>query len=88
VTTGTLQEMHWEVLPQPVYSPDLTPSDFHLFGPLIWGLGGKRFRAEDEDKYFMQRWLDEQQQTFLKGHNKATRTMTSVYRSLGRKLAK
>jgi histone-lysine N-methyltransferase SETMAR len=37
VTTGTLEEMHWEVLPHPAYSPDLAPDDFHLFGPL----GGK-----------------------------------------------
>jgi hypothetical protein len=32
VTTGTLKEMHWEVLPHPAYSPDLASSDFHLFG--------------------------------------------------------
>jgi histone-lysine N-methyltransferase SETMAR len=34
VTTGILEEMHWEVLPHPVYSPDLAPSDSHLFSPL------------------------------------------------------
>jgi len=33
VTTGTLEEMHWQILPHPVYSPDLVPSDFHVFGP-------------------------------------------------------
>jgi hypothetical protein len=34
VTTGTLNEMLWEVLPHAVYIPDLAPSDFHLFGSL------------------------------------------------------
>jgi hypothetical protein len=34
VTTGTLDETHWEVLPHSAYSPELAPSDFHLFGPL------------------------------------------------------
>jgi hypothetical protein len=26
------ENMGWEVLPQPPYSPDLAPSDYHLFG--------------------------------------------------------
>jgi hypothetical protein len=34
LTTGTLEEMHYEVLPHLSYSPDLAPSDFHLFGAL------------------------------------------------------
>jgi len=59
VTTGTLEEMHWEVLPHPAYSPDLAPNDFHLFGPLKEALGGKRFTADDVVKLSMQRWLDE-----------------------------
>jgi hypothetical protein len=66
VTTGTLGEMHWEVLPHPACSPDLVPSDFHLFGPLTQALGGKRLRADDEVEHFVQRWQDEQQQTFMK----------------------
>jgi len=37
VTTGTLEEVHFAVLPHPTYSPDLTPSDLHLFGPLREG---------------------------------------------------
>jgi hypothetical protein len=44
VTTGTLEETHEEVLPYPAYSPDLTLSDFHLFGPLRETLGGKYLR--------------------------------------------
>lgn len=30
----TIDKMVWEVLPHPLYSLDLAPSDFHLFGPL------------------------------------------------------
>jgi hypothetical protein len=40
VTTGTLEEIHWEVLPHPACSPELVPSNFHLFGPLKEALGG------------------------------------------------
>jgi len=54
VTTGTLEEMHWKVLPHPTYSPDLAPSNFHLFSPLKVALGGKKFRADNEVKLFVQ----------------------------------
>jgi hypothetical protein len=58
----------WEALPHPAYSPDLAPSDFHLFGPLIEALGGKRFTADDEVELFVQRWLgDNHELFFLKG---------------------
>jgi hypothetical protein len=40
MTTGTSEEMHWEVLPHPVYSTDLAPSDFHLFGSLKGAIEG------------------------------------------------
>ena len=31
-TRNTITKFGWTVLPQPHYSPDLGPSDFHLFG--------------------------------------------------------
>jgi hypothetical protein len=34
LTARTLEEMEWEVLPYPIYKPDLALSDFHLFSPL------------------------------------------------------
>jgi histone-lysine N-methyltransferase SETMAR len=33
-TQGRLQELQWEFLAHLPYSPDLAPSDFHLFAPL------------------------------------------------------
>jgi histone-lysine N-methyltransferase SETMAR len=33
-TQQRIQELHWELIEHPPYSPDLTPSDFHLFGAL------------------------------------------------------
>jgi histone-lysine N-methyltransferase SETMAR len=33
-TQEGIQELQWELLEHPLYSPDLVPSDFHLFGPL------------------------------------------------------
>jgi histone-lysine N-methyltransferase SETMAR len=43
-----IQELQWELLEHPSYSPNLVPSDFHMFGPLKNHLGGKRF-ADDEE---------------------------------------
>lgn len=42
-TRECLTKFGWTVLPHPPYSPDLAPSDFHLFGPLKEGLRGRRF---------------------------------------------
>ena len=49
-TMCTLQQLGWEVLPHPPYSPDLAPSDFHLVGPLKEFLGGQHFGTDDEVK--------------------------------------
>ncbi|GFO27963.1 histone-lysine N-methyltransferase SETMAR [Plakobranchus ocellatus] len=39
LTQQWLQRYGWEILPHPAHSPDLPPSDFHLFGPLKRHLG-------------------------------------------------
>jgi hypothetical protein len=31
---ATPLKLKWDVLPHPPYSPDLAPSDYHLFGPM------------------------------------------------------
>jgi histone-lysine N-methyltransferase SETMAR len=46
-TTATLRSLKWEVLQHPPYSPDLSPSDFHLHGPLKHHLSGERFPDDD-----------------------------------------
>ena len=45
-----LRELKWQLLSHLAYSPDLTPSDFHLFGPLKDPLHGKRFGCKSELK--------------------------------------
>jgi hypothetical protein len=61
---GTIQKLKWKVLQHPPYSPDLTPSDFHLFGPLNDHLGGKRFR-NNEVIHDVQEWLHGQPKDFF-----------------------
>jgi len=67
-------------------SPDLVPSNFHLFNPLREDLGGKRYRADVEVKHFVQECLDKQPQSFCVGHYEhaqAMMMMTTKYRVAG-----
>jgi len=49
----------------PAYSPDLVPSDFHLFGPLKEALRGGRFSCDDDAKAAVHQWLHAQPKTFF-----------------------
>jgi len=40
LTQEKLAQMYWTVLEHPPYSPDLSPCDYHMFGPLKEALGG------------------------------------------------
>ena len=48
--SNKLHELKWQLLPHPAYSPNLAPSNFHLFGPLKDPLIGRRFGCESELK--------------------------------------
>ncbi|XP_014484747.1 PREDICTED: uncharacterized protein LOC106749613 [Dinoponera quadriceps] len=45
-----LTYLGWTVMPHPPYSPDLAPSDYHLFPKLKEHLCGQRFRSDNEVK--------------------------------------
>jgi len=42
-TLSTIEELRSECIPHPLYSPDLVPSDFHIFGSLKDAPGGTQF---------------------------------------------
>jgi len=47
-TVNTLRVLKFVVLKHPPYSPDLAPSGFHLFGPIIQHLQRKTFAGNNE----------------------------------------
>ncbi|GFN73833.1 histone-lysine N-methyltransferase SETMAR [Plakobranchus ocellatus] len=58
LTQQWLQRYGWEILPHPAHSPDLAPSEFHLFGPLKRQLGGIAFETEDDVISELRNWFD------------------------------
>ena len=48
LTRATLVKFGWELLPHPPYSPDLAPTDFHLFRSLQHHLDDKTFENKKE----------------------------------------
>jgi histone-lysine N-methyltransferase SETMAR len=47
LTQQKLRGLGWEVMPHPAYSPDVAPSDFHLFRSLQHFLSGNSFEDID-----------------------------------------
>ena len=52
--------------PHPSYSPDLAPSEFHLFGPLKDALRGARFEDDKSVILAMRTWLREQERSWYR----------------------
>jgi histone-lysine N-methyltransferase SETMAR len=66
-TIAAIQDLSFECLPHPPYSPDLAPSAFHVFGPLTEAMGGKSFRSDEEVQQAVHEWLRSQPKDFSRG---------------------
>ena len=67
-TMETLRKLKWNLLTHPLYSPDLAPSDFYLFGRLKSDLQGMRFVDNDSVIQTVREWIHRQPQaSFEKG---------------------
>lgn len=61
-----LESLNWELLPHPPYSPDLAPSDYHLFRSLSNDLRGKKFEKETDLKKYLSEFFASQTKEFYK----------------------
>ena len=61
-----IQRLDFSVLPYPPYSPDLAPSDFHLFAKLKEHLKGQRFSCDEEVKSAVRKCFQKQNTSFLR----------------------
>jgi histone-lysine N-methyltransferase SETMAR len=57
-TAKKITDLRLECIPHPAYSPDLAPSDYHVFGPL------RKFSTDDDIKEAVHRWLRSQSEEF------------------------
>ena len=59
-TMEAITSFGWTVIPHRPFSPDLAPSDYHLFGPMKEGLLGNRYGNDNEVKTAVLNWLRHQ----------------------------
>ncbi|XP_032670036.1 histone-lysine N-methyltransferase SETMAR-like [Odontomachus brunneus] len=75
---GTLlRRFGWEVFNHPPYSPDLAPSDFHLFPHMKNWLGGQYFHTDDELQITVNSWLKAQAAAFYHENDELQITVNS-----------
>ena len=73
-TQQKIRELGWEVLPHPPYSPDIAPSDYHLFGSLSHHLSGKEFENEEAVKQDISGFIASKSTEFLSAGSKCWST--------------
>lgn len=66
LTCEKLLELGWTVLPHPPYSPDLAPTDYHLFRSLANHLQEKKFDNEHDLKIYIHNFFSDKPQEFYK----------------------
>lgn len=71
MTVQKLHELKYEILPHPAYSPDLSPTDYHLFKHMDAFLVDKRFRDHGSIQQDIAKFFESRSQEFYKvGINK------------------
>ena len=65
-TRQKLAELGWEILSHPPYSPDLAPSDYHLFLSLQNSLQCKKFKNEEDIKEALVQFFASKDKKFFK----------------------
>ncbi|KAG5314398.1 MOS1T transposase, partial [Pseudoatta argentina] len=61
-----LEALKWEVLPHPLYSPDIAPSDFHLFRSMAHGPADRRFHSYEEAQKWIDSWIASKDMSFFR----------------------
>ena len=56
-TNALIKLFNWEIFDHPPYSPDLAPSDYHLFSKMKVWLATQRFHTNEELMDGVKTWL-------------------------------
>ncbi|EGI68253.1 Mariner Mos1 transposase [Acromyrmex echinatior] len=60
-----MEALNWEVLPHPPYSPDIAPSDYHLFRSMAHGLSEQHFTSYEVIKNWINNWIASKDEAFF-----------------------
>lgn len=66
LTQQKIREFGWDVLSHPPYSPDIAPSDYHLFRSMQHFLAGKKFENQNAIGDAMIEFFNSKDETFYK----------------------
>lgn len=66
IVKDTLEALQWDILPHPPYSPDIAPSDYHLFRSISHGLSEQRFTSYEETKNWIDSWIASKDEEFFR----------------------
>lgn len=60
-----ISEFGWDLLSHPAYSPDIAPSDYHLFRSLQNSLDGKEFKSLEDIENHLEKYFSQQPTEFF-----------------------
>ena len=60
----TIETFSWEILAYAAYSPDLAPSDYHLFASLGHAVAEQRFTSYENVREWLDNWFDLKDEQF------------------------
>jgi len=66
VVTKYLETLKWDVLPHPLYSPDIALSDYWLFRRMQHDLSSHRFTSFAEIENWLQNWIASKDKSFFR----------------------
>lgn len=65
MTIEKLNSFSWEILPHPPYSPNIAPSDFHLFRSMQNFISGKIYKTKVEIKNDIDSYIPSKSEEFF-----------------------
>ena len=68
--TTHLETLKWEVLPHPLYSPDISPSDYYLFRSMAHGLADQQLCSYEDIEKWLDSWIASKYEHFYRNGNR------------------
>lgn len=65
-TRELVESYRWQPLPHPAYSPDLAPSDFHLFASMGHALSKQHFTSYENVGKWLDEWFASKKEDFFR----------------------